>query len=141
MGLDQIRWKLEDLLLRMPAGTRRRGVIVCTCFAVASVASVFVYRAWVNPSGQATPSADQAEFRERVSEALMSEAGRTDLEMLNRMTDKALRREVQGRLDRLNALSREDKVETPEGQAAWAALLRASQVNDERLRRRPSNDD
>ncbi|HRJ50253.1 MAG TPA: hypothetical protein PKU91_06950, partial [Phycisphaerales bacterium] len=97
--------------------------------------------AWVNPSGQATPSADQAEFRERVSEALMSEAGRTDLEMLNRMTDKALRREVQGRLDRLNALSREDKVETPEGQAAWAALLRASQVNDERLRRRPSNDD
>lgn len=138
MGLREIRWKVDELLLRMPAGTRWRKVIVC---AGVAVAAVFVYRAWVNPSGQTTPSADQAEFRERVSQALMSEAGKADLATLNKMTDQAIRREVQGRLDRLNALSREDKVETPEGQAAWAALLRASQVNDERLRRRPSNDD
>lgn len=143
-SIREIRWKIEDLLSRIPGRMSRRVVVGVAVVSVALVVVAVVYVAVGVArlgSGSSGPLVEVAEFRDRVEEAVVSEEGKSDLAGLNGLGDAALRREVKARMERLNAISREGRVETEEGRAAWGALLRATQVNEARMRLRPSNDD
>ncbi len=84
---------------------------------------------------------NDAKFRDRVKTALGSDEGKSDLQRLSGMSDADLTKELQARQAQLNTMDKAGQLETEAGEKAWGSLLRASQVQTERMRKAPKKDD
>lgn len=135
----ELRRRFDDLKYRaglLPKRTLVLGGVACV---LAPITLIVLYLAM---SGGGTGNAEaDAKFRARSREAIESESGKSDLAKLSGMQDKDLQDEVSKRHQALNDIDRAGKLGSPEGEAAWGAVLRATQVQSERARRAPKKED
>ncbi|GMV25426.1 MAG: hypothetical protein AMXMBFR58_14570 [Phycisphaerae bacterium] len=135
----EIRRRLDDLRYRASLIPRRTMMLAAAALSGVLVLAVVLW--WFTSEGSSSHPDEVAAFRERLKAATDSDTEKADLAALSAMPEKQLTAEVAARQQALNAIQQAGKLETPEGQAAWGALLRAVQVNTDRQRRAGKSED
>lgn len=129
----EIRRRLDDFRYRASLIPRKTIMLAAAGLSGVLVLTVAIW--WFTSGGSSSSPGEVAAFRERLRTATESDTGKADLAALSAMPEKQLIAEVASRQQALNAIQQAGKLDTPEGQATWGALLRAVQVNTDRQRR------
>ncbi len=126
--VDSARYRLSSL----PRRTLVLGSIAALLIPALIAAAV------VMSSGGTSATAEKdRQFRELSRRELTSADGKADTARLTQLSDADLAKELQKRHDAVNGLERAGQAKSPAGEKAFGELLRVTQVNAERQRKKP----
>ncbi|MCC6426177.1 MAG: hypothetical protein IT435_05090 [Phycisphaerales bacterium] len=135
IDLYELRRRMDDLRYRLTAMPRRTlvlGVIAAILVPVLAIVIVLVIM-----RGPESSSQTDSKVRERQRLALSSDDAKADTAKLAAMPEAEFTAELEKRRQVWDVIERAGNQRSEEGEKAWGSLLRASQIEAERHRRKP----